>query len=300
MLAEGTPESAPGKGGDDGPVTVVAACQLRPRLGDPAANRERAADAIGDAAARGAEIVVLPELMSSGYVFEDTAEALASAEAPTGETVGLWSVLAREHDLVLVGGFCERAGDVVHNSAAVVDASGVRAVYRKAHLWDRERLIFTPGDQAPPIVETRLGRLSTVICYDLEFPEWVRIPALAGAQLLVAPVNWPANPGPEGERPVEVVRAQADAGLNRMPVVACDRVGEERGVGWVGGSVITDADGWVLAGGWSSDDEQILLADVDLTTASDKHVGEMSDVHGDRRADLYPTDGWPVPTHLRL
>jgi len=276
-------------------MTVVAACQLGPRIGELDANRDRAASAIAEAVGLGAEVVVLPELMSSGYAFTDTAEARASAEDVDGETLRQWAALARDHGIVLVGGFCERAGDRVHNSAAVVDPTGVRAVYRKVHLWDRERLVFTPGDAAPPIIETQAGRLSTVVCYDLEFPEWVRIPALAGAQLLAAPVNWPANPGPDGERPAEVVRAQADAGVNRMPVVACDRVGDERGVGWVGGSVITDADGWVLAGGWSSDREQVVVAEVDLTAAADKRVGQMSDVHADRRAELYPTDGWPVP-----
>jgi predicted amidohydrolase len=276
-------------------MTVVAACQLGPRLGELDANRDRAASAIAEAVGLGAEVVVLPELMSRGYAFTDTAVARASAADVDGETLRQWAALARDHGIVLVGGFCEGAGDRVHNSAAVVDRTGVRAIYRKVHLWDRERLVFTPGDAAPPIVETQVGRLSTVVCYDLEFPEWVRIPALAGAQLLAAPVNWPANPGPDGERPAEVVRAQADAGVNRMPVVACDRVGDERGVGWVGGTVITDADGWVLAGGWSSDREQVVVAEVDLEAAADKRVGQMSDVHADRRAALYPTDGWPVP-----
>jgi predicted amidohydrolase len=276
-------------------MTLVAACQLAPEIGRPAANRDRAAAAVLDAVARDAEVVVLPELMSSGYAFEDTAEALACAEEVDGETVRQWATLARDHGIVLVGGLCERAGEQVRNSAVVLDRHGVRAVYRKTHLWDRERLIFTPGDAAPPVIETQVGRVSTMVCYDLEFPEWVRLPALAGAQVLLAPVNWPAAPAPPGERPVEVVRAQADAGVNRMPVVACDRVGDERGVGWVGGSVITDADGWVLAGGWSSDREQILVAEVDLAAAADKRVGEMSDVHADRRAELYPTDHWPVP-----
>jgi 5-aminopentanamidase len=279
-------------------MTVVAACQLAPTFGDPAANRERTATAVEEAVSLGAELVVLPELVSSGYAFEDAAEARRSAEDADGETIAVWSRLAAEHAIVLVAGFCERAADDVFNSAAVIDPTGLRAVYRKVHLWERERLVFSAGDGAPPLVETAVGRISTMVCYDLEFPEWVRIPALAGAQLLVAPVNWPASPAPEGQRPAEVVRVQADAGVNRMPVVACDRVGDERGVSWVGGTVLTDADGWVLAGGWSSDAEVIHVADLDLAASIDKRVGDLSDIHADRRTDLYPTSSWPSPPRL--
>ena len=126
-----------------------------------------------------------------------------------------------------------------------------------------------------------------MVCYDLEFPEWVRIPAPAGAQLLAAPVNWPAgSPAVDGERPAEVVRVQADAGVNRLPVVACDRVLEERGVGWVDGTVLTDADGAVLAGGWSTSSEAVLVAELDPANADDLHVGGLSDIRTDSRTDL--------------
>jgi len=276
-------------------MTVIAACQLGPTLGDLAGNRERVAAAVGEAVGHGAQLVVLPELASSGYAFEDRAEAWASGEEVDGSTVGAWQQLAADHGVVLVGGFCERAGESLFNSAAVVDPDGVRAVYRKAHLWDRERLIFDAGNDAPPIVETSVGRVSTMICYDLEFPEWVRIPALAGAQLLAAPVNWPASPAPEGERPGEVVRVQANASVNRMPIVACDRVAVERGVAWVGGTVLADADGWVVAGGWASEDEAVVTAELDPDQADDKKIGGLSDIHADRRPELYPTTGWVHP-----
>jgi 5-aminopentanamidase len=277
-------------------MTVIAACQLGPTLGDPAGNRDLVADAVADAVGRGAQLVVLPELVSSGYAFDDAAEARQSAEEADGATVRAWQQLAADHRIVLVGGFCERAGDSLMNSSAIVDPTGVRAVYRKVHLWDRERLIFVAGNAAPPIVETFLGRVTTMICYDLEFPEWVRIPALAGAQVLAAPVNWPATPPPEGvsgsERPTEVVRVQADASMNRLPVVACDRVEVERGVAWVGGTVLTDADGWIVAGGRRSEEPEVVLAEIDLAAADDKRIGGLSDIHADRRPELYPTSGW--------
>jgi predicted amidohydrolase len=268
-------------------ATVVACCQLAPQLGDPAANRELAAAAIADAAARGAAVIVLPELMSSGYVFESPREARALAEAPDGPTVAAWTLLAAEHDVVIIGGFCEASGPQVFNSAVLVDAGGLRSVYRKAHLWDAEPNWFAAGAAPPPVVTTKYGRIAVMICYDLEFPEWVRLPALDGAQLLCAPANWPAYPRPDGERPSEVVRVQAAAAVNRMFIAACDRVGTERGVQWVGGSVIVDADGWPLAGGSTSAQPATLLADCDLSAALDKAVSSNNDVLADRRPELY-------------
>ncbi|MNQ97190.1 (R)-stereoselective amidase [compost metagenome] len=160
-------------------------------------------------------------------------------------------------------------------------------MYRKAHLWDAEKDIFTAGDAPPPVVETVHGRLGMLICYDLEFPEWVRLPALAGADLLCAPVNWPDGPRPQTERPAEVLRVQANASVNRMFIAACDRYGHERGVGWVQGSVIVDADGYPLAGPAEQGGEQILLATLNLAEARNKRISERNDLHRDRRPLLY-------------
>lgn len=267
---------------------VVACCQLSPILGDLEANREIARAAIHDAAAVGARVIVLPELASSGYAFTDSAEAQAAAEPADGPTITSWQRQAAELDVVIVGGFCEQDVDgTIKNSAAMVDPSGLRAIYQKAHLWDAERLIFEPGQLPPPVVDTAVGRLSMMICYDLEFPEWVRLPALAGTQLLCVPVNWPAYPRPEGERPGEVVRVQADAAVNRMFIAASDRVGSERGIDWVGGSTIVDADGWPLAGASATVASAVLTATCRLTDADSKGVGGLSNIHTDRRADLY-------------
>jgi len=232
--------------------------------------------------------VVLPELVQSGYLFADHREALSLSETSEGPTLQRWGALARELNIVVVGGFCERlAGNELANSAAMIDAQGLRAVYRKAHLWDAEREIFTAGTAAPPVVETVHGRIGMLICYDLEFPEWVRLPALAGADLLCAPVNWPDGPRPLTERPAEVVRVQANVSVNRMFVAACDRHGHERGVSWVQGSVIVDADGYPLAGPAEQGGEQILLATLNLAEARNKRISERNDLHRDRRPSLY-------------
>jgi predicted amidohydrolase len=276
----------------DAATVLVACCEIAPAVGELEANRACAALAVERAAAAGARLIVLPELVSSGYVFRDAAEARALAEPADGPTTTGWAEQCRRLGVVVVGGFCELDGDgVLRNSAALVDGDGVRAVYRKAHLWDRESLVFTPGDDPPPVVDTQAGRVAVMVCYDLEFPEWVRLAALAGAQVLAAPVNWPAVPR-TGELPGEVVRVQANACVNRMFVAVCDRHGIERGVDWIGGSLIADPDGRRLsgppaAGDRDADGDALVLADCDLAAADDKRVSERNDVLADRRPELY-------------
>jgi len=272
-----------------GPVRV-AVHQLAPVIGDLDGNRALALAAIDAAAAAGARIVVLPELIACGYVFRDAAEARTLAEPVAGPTLAGWAERAAAHELVVVGGFAEDGGDGrLYNSAAVIDASGIRAVYRKAHLWDRESLVFTPGEEAPAVVDTPHGRIGAMVCYDLEFPEWVRLAALAGAELLCVPTNWPREPRPDGERPMEVLRTMVAASTNRMAIAVCDRCGEERGVTWVSGSAIAGPDGWLLAGPPDEAAPALLTADVDLAASRDKAIGPRNDALGDRRPALY---GW--------
>jgi predicted amidohydrolase len=270
-------------------MTVVAVCQLSLAIGDPDGNLAAAAGAVESAAAAGAGLVVLPELCDSGYVFRDAAEARTLAR-PAADSVALrqWQALAARHHTVIAGGFCELARDGrLFNSAALVDDSGIRAVYRKAHLWDAEKLVFTPGADAPPVVGLSLGQVSVMICYDLEFPEWVRRAALAGADLIAAPVNWPAAFHPPAERPSEVVKVQAGAATNGVFIAVADRCGTERGVDWVGGSLIAGPDGYPLAGPVTADRAAVLTADCDLPRARDKRINTRNDLFADRRPELY-------------
>jgi len=273
-------------------AAVIAVAQLAITVGEPEANRQAAAAAAAEAADAGARLVVLPELCDSGYVFADAdpageARGLASP-ADDNVTLRQWHALAADRQLVIVGGFCELGADGrLYNSAAIVDASGTRAVYRKAHLWDKEKLVFTPGDAPPPVVDTELGRVAVMVCYDLEFPEWVRLAALAGADLIAAPVNWPAASWPAGERPSEVIKAQAAAAANGVFVAVADRCGVERGVSWISGSVIVAPDGYPLAGPVLADHPAILTATCDLPRARNKKLAGDNDLLGDRRPELY-------------
>ena len=272
--------------------TVVAVAQLAIAVAEPDANRQAAAAAVAEAAAAGARLVVLPELCDSGYVFDagDPAAEARGLAAPAAGSVTLrqWQALAAQHRLVIVGGFCELGADGrLYNSAALVDASGTRAVYRKAHLWDTEKLVFTPGDAAPPVVDTEVGRVAVMICYDLEFPEWTRLAALDGADLIAAPVNWPGYSWPAGERPAEVIKAQAAAATNGVFVAVADRCRTERGVSWISGSLIAGPEGYPLAGPVLTDRPAVLTAQCDLPRARDKSLPGDNDLLADRRPELY-------------
>jgi predicted amidohydrolase len=270
-------------------MTVIAVCQLALSVGDVAANRAAAAAAVAEAAEHGADLVVLPELSDTGYVFSGPAEARAlAAPAADSPTLRHWRALSVQYATAIAAGFCELGDDGrLYNSAAVVSGDEIRTVYRKAHLWDAEKLVFTPGDGPPPVVDLPFGRVGLMICYDLEFPEWVRLAALDGADVITAPVNWPASDVPPGERPSDVVRVQAEASMNRVFIAVADRCRAERGVSWVGGTVIVSPDGYPVAGPVTADRAVVLAVPCDLAEARDKRVSTRNDVLTDRRPTLY-------------
>ncbi|MCO1653699.1 nitrilase-related carbon-nitrogen hydrolase [Pseudonocardia humida] len=275
-------------------MLTVAACQVPARLGT--GDTTELVSAVREAAARGARLVVLPELAVCGYAFADAAEARAAAEPLDGPTVALLRDLSAELGCVLVAGLAERGADgAVHNSAVLVEAGRLRASYRKVHLWGREPELFRAGHEPPPVVETAVGRVALMICYDLEFPEWVRIAAQAGAEVVAVPANWPWLARPDGERPLEVLRAQAAAGAYRVHVVVADRCGPERGVDWIGGSVVCAATGYLLAGPATATGataaRTVLTAELDPAAARDKSLGPHNDALADRRPALYGEPG---------
>jgi predicted amidohydrolase len=269
-------------------MAVRIACeQLTPRVGDLEANRASSVAAIREAVAHGAEVVVLPELVTSGYVFASREEAASVAIHADDPLLGEWAAEIAHVPGgrgIVVGGFCERGDDdKLYNSAAMVSPAGVQAVYRKVHLWDREKLFFERGDQPPPALDTAVGRIGVLICYDLEFPEMPRMLALQGAELIAVPTNWPRGKWPSGEHPPEVVIAMATARANRVFIACCDRTGTERGQEWTAGTAIVDESGWVRA----TADSGPAVAEVDLTAARTKALTELADVIGDRRPELY-------------
>jgi predicted amidohydrolase len=268
-------------------VTRIACRQLAPAIADLGANLSAATAAIRDSVRMGARVIVLPELATSGYMLDSVEEARSVAIPRTHPVFADWAAAVAEVDGVAVGGFVELGDDgLIYNSAAMVDATGVIAVYRKVHLWNREKLIFTPGSTEPPVVSTPVGELGVLICYDLEFPEFTRSLALRGVELIVAPTNWPLESVPEGERVPEVTVAMAAAYSNHVAIACCDRAGTERGQDWNEASCVIDTHGWVVA---VADGAGIVTADLDLALSHDKTLSDMVDVFGDRRPELYGT-----------
>ena len=265
-------------------MTRIACCQIHPAIGESRANADTITSHLVDAVRAGADVVVLPELATSGYMLENVDEAMGLALTPDADEFAQWAAVLGNS--VAVVGFCELGDDgLLYNSAALVDATGLQLIYRKIHLWDREKLIFTAGSALPTVTTTRHGRLAVMVCYDLEFAEVTRHVALNGAELIVAPVNWPLAPRPDGERAGELITAMSTARTNKLAIAVCDRTGVERGQQWTAGTAIIDPHGWVITSVGPS--IGVAVADVDLGTTHDKSLTEYADVFADRRIDLY-------------
>lgn len=256
--------------------------EVAPRIAELSGNIEIIESAIRNAVSDGVELLVLPELATSGY-YLTADEARECAIRLDNAIWSRWSSLLTPNTTVVVG-FAESGGDgdEIYNSAAVLTAKGVTAVYRKTHLWDAEKTVFTPGSQPPFVVDTPSGRLGVLICYDLEFPEMPRSLALNGAEIIAVPTNWPVVPKPTNEHPPEVVQAMAAARSSCVAIACCDRSGDERGKAWTQGTAVIGADGWI-AGERSGDQ---IDADVEIRDTR-AQIGPLNNVVTDRRPQLY-------------
>ncbi len=171
------------------------------------------------AGAGGADLVVLPELCNSGYNFGSRDEAFACAErADDGPFLAHLARRCSELDCEIVTGFCERLGDDLYNSAALLSARGLEGLYRKLHLFMNEQDFFVPGDRGLPVFERPYARIGMQICFDWSFPEPWRVLALAGAEIVAHPANF-VLPG-KAQRAIPV-----HAMLNRMFVANANRLG---------------------------------------------------------------------------
>ncbi len=258
---------------------------------DPDANLDKAADRVRQAAREGANVVCLPELFRAQYFCqrEDT-NLFDLAESIPGPSTERLSAVAREEKIVLVASLFERrAAGLYHNTAATIHTDGtIAGLYRKMHIPDDplyyEKFYFTPGDLGFKAVDTAVGRIGTLVCWDQWYPEGARITALQGANLLFYPtaIGWhPAEKEQYGEAQYDawltIQRSHAIA--NGVYVAAVNRVGPENGdvrgdrvdgpgLEFWGGSFIADPFGRVLAKA-SHDREEILIGEVDLRLLED-------------------------------
>lgn len=253
--------------------------QFAPEFGAVERNLERIGKALRGEAA---DLWVLPELATTGYLFADRAECARLAEPVPGPSTEALAALCRARGTRVVAGLAERAGERLYNAAVYVGPDGVVGLYRKVHLFDRERLCFDPGPDPFRVHELDRFRIGLMICFDWLFPEAARSLALQGADLIAHPANLvlPYCQAAMVTRALE----------NGVACATCNRVGAERRAGeelsFTGRSQVLDARGRCL-GQAPAEGEETLVVEVDLDLSRDKRITERNDRLGDRRPDLY-------------
>jgi len=259
----------------------VGYVQFEPHFGEVNRNVERAFALMEG---ERADLWVLPELFSTGYQFtsRDEAESLAEPipEGPTTQALVAW---AKERSCYIAYGLAERARDGVYNSAALVGPEGMALLYRKAHLFYREKEIFSLGNTPFGVAEVREVKVGLMICFDHLFPEAARTLALKGAQIIAHPANL-VLPG------VAQLTTRVRALENRVFLVTANRVGAEARGGetlrFTGDSQIVSPRGEVLAKS-PPEGEEAVAVEIDPDAACDKRVNPYNDLLSDRRVDLY-------------
>jgi predicted amidohydrolase len=263
----------------------VAVAQLDPKLGEKERNLEACLARLEEAAAAGAELLVLPECAIPGYMFDSADEAMPFAEEIPGPSTETLAEACARLGVYVVCGLLERDDDRLRNAAVFVGPDGLIGSYRKTHLPFLGVDRFTvPGDELP-VYDTPLGRIGVEICYDLRFPEATRTLALKGADVIAHPTNFPVAARIQTEL-ITVARAAE----NRIFLLTANRVGKERTGEFCGWSQIVDPYGKRLAEAGETG-EALLVADVDVEKARDKDYvipGEYElYLFGDRRPELY-------------
>lgn len=259
-----------------------------------------------------AELLVLPELCTTGYLFISKDEVSEMAEEIPGPATEAWGKISTDRKVFLVAGIVERAGDEIYNSAVLICPDGRIEVYRKAHLFNEEKEWFAPGDTPFEVYDIGAAKIGMMICFDWFFPEVVRILALKGAEIICHPANLvlPFCQDAMSTRCLE----------NRVFAITCNRTGVEdrsmrpvasvgeyvpiserkqretrslesieksdKRLRYTGKSQIVNPEGQVLtrAGGIG---EAVRVANIDLAEARDKTINSRNELFGDRRTDLY-------------
>ena len=213
---------------------TVAAVQMA-CVPDAAENRRTAETMVRRAAADGAQIILLPELFENPYFCQERRYASYDLATTPAENPAIQQLrrVAAELNVVLPVSFYEKAGNVLYNSVAIIDADGtVLGIYRKTHIPDdhfyQEKFYFTPGDTGFKVWNTRYAKIGVGICWDQWVPEAARCMALAGAELLFYPTAIGSEPILEVDSAPHWQRCmQGHAAANLMPVIAANRIGTE-------------------------------------------------------------------------
>lgn len=275
---------------------IVAATQMACGW-DKVDNVRNAEAMVRDAHSQGANIVLLQELFESPYFCKDEDAAFFSLASTLDESslVKRFQTLAKELGVVLPISFFEKAGNTYFNTVAIIDADGsLLGTYRKSHIPEspgyQEKFYFSPGDSGFRVWKTRYATIGVAICWDQWFPEAARSMALQGAEILLYPTAIGSEPSePEWDSSGHWQRVmQGHAGANLVPVIASNRIGEEKGkccdVRFYGSSFITDHTGAKTAEAGRTESE-VILSKIDLVATQKARVSW--GLFRDRRPDLY-------------
>ena len=256
---------------------------------------------VAEAAKAGAKLVLLQELHNGAYFCQhESVDEFDQAESIPGPSTARLSALAKQHRAVLVSSLFEkRAAGLYHNTAVVFEADGsIAGTYRKMHIPDdpgfHEKFYFAPGDLGFTPIQTSVGKLGVLVCWDQWYPEAARLMALAGAELLLYPtaIGWDPDDAQDEQnrqRDAWVLSHRGHAVANGLPVLSCNRVGHEpsplgaSGIDFWGNSLVLGPQGEVLAE--AGGDATLLLAEVDL--ARSEQVRRIWPFLRDRRIDAY-------------
>lgn len=262
---------------------LLAALQFCPVRGDIAANLAAMQSLV---AGQSFDLLVIPELASTGYSYTDPKELLPLSELPAEGIFTQWMLqLAAQRNAPVIGGFAERdRHDRLFNSAFIALPSGEWSVYRKTHLFYKEKLIFQPGDSGFAVTEWNGVRIGTMICYDWRFPESARTLALRGADLIAHPSNLVAAKHLWGP----TMRTRSFE--NKVISVTANRTGietlEGEALTFTGESQIVGMNGKVLAD-CSPDAATIITAEADPLATRNRQINNFNDLFADRRPEAY-------------
>ena len=280
------------------PVALIQECNH----GDAEANLAVIEARVAEAAKRGARLVLLQELHNGAYFCQhQNVCEFELAEAIPGPSTRRLGELAKANNIVLVSSLFERRGiGLYHNTAVVLESDGsIAGKYRKMHIPDdpgfNEKFYFTPGDLGFHPIDTSVGRLGVLVCWDQWYPEGARLMALAGAELLLYPTAIGWDPGDDQaekdrQRNAWLLSHRGHAVANGLPVLSCNRVGHEpspvgaSGIDFWGSSHVLGPQGEFLAEA-GIEAPELLMAEVDLQRR--EHVRRIWPFLRDRRIDAY-------------
>ncbi|RLT44038.1 MAG: carbon-nitrogen family hydrolase [Chloroflexi bacterium] len=264
------------------PQLTVTLVQMDCTLAQPSHNFERAAGFVAEAARRGSDLVVLPELWNTAYDLENAADHASPLAQNADEpgAFGDFARLARENRVWLVGSLLESRGGRHYNTAALYSPAGeLQADYSKIHLVPMlDEHLYLAGGEKRTLAETPWGKAGLAICYDLRFPELFRRYALDGARLMILPAEWPHPRRPHWQT---LLRARAIE--NQCYVLACNRVGSSKGVNFCGSSAVIDPWGEALVEGGETE----ALLTVSFDPAFVDTVRQRIPIFANRREELY-------------